>query len=202
MMGFLDKRFKQRKEEKSLFFTVPFVFDESFVAFLSELNGKDTKYKIRRVYNSLSVTAVGKSGFEHGKAVPPNSSAVEIVSDLKPYVEALKKENIDFVYTMNSVATVPKIEFQKRLPRTHRILQELQECGVKYITIGNQMLSEYVKSVFPDFIVGASTMMDVTSVTKAAYLAEYLNIKYVIPSTDLNKDFDFIESFRALLPDV
>ncbi len=50
--------------------------------------------------------------------------------------------------------------------------------------------------------VNASTMMDIRSINQAKYVSENLRISNIIPASDLNKDFAFIESFKKLLPGV
>lgn len=189
-----------------MFFSVPFFFKDEYIDFIVNLNNQDTKYKIKRAYNSLTYwSSEDYSGFEYFKSVNNTDSRLNksTFNDLEKYVSRLQKENIEFIYAMNIATPFSSEKFESMIPRLNNFITRLQSIGVNHISVASQMLVDHINSNFPDMNIGISTMMHVDSIGKAKYLKElFNNIEYLIPCVDINKDFDFIRAFKTLLPDV
>ncbi|RJE47903.1 phage tail protein [Dehalobacter sp. MCB1] len=187
---------------REMVFSVPLLFDFDYIKQLSNLNSKNTKYKIHSAYNSLPYTSYAKSGFEHGRSVNfQENSKILTLEDLRPYIQELDKNNIEFIYLMNSISTISLYDFESNIPQFKQFVSHLADIGVRSITVGSQLLADFLKEEFNGLSVNASTMMDIRSITQAKYVVENLGISNIIPASDLNKDFAFIESFKKLFPE-
>lgn len=185
-------------------FSVPFIFSSSYVKFLKKINKTSKNYKIKRVYNSLSLTASGSSGFEHGRSVPFQNGSIipSNLRDLKDIISEIQAEGIDFAYLMNNSATVSQFDFQNQIPKINAFVEELMSMGIRHITVSNQLLASYLTSLYKDLKVGASTIMNLASVQEASAAIETLGIRHIVPPFDLNKNFQYIDSLVKLNKDV
>lgn len=180
-----------------MYFTVPFYFSDEYINFLVTLNNKNTKYKIKRVYNSLNYNCPSSSKYECDKLSFNRTNSFE---ELSSFNQILQKENIDFVYAMNSVAPISNGTFQNMIPQIEEFLNKLLSIGINKLLISSQMLADYIKSIYSDINIIISPMMQTDSIKKAQILNNEFRPVCIAPSTDLNKDFNFIESFKSLLP--
>lgn len=189
-----------------MFFSVPFYFKDAFIDFLVTQNSKDTRYKIKRVYNSLSYWSTEDySGFEYFKSY--NSSDPKLnkttFDDLKKYVERLKRENIEYIYAMNIATPYSTSKFNELIPRLDNFINKLRGIGIKHISVANQMLANHISKYHPDMYIGISTMLHTDSIEKARLFDQlFSNIDYMIPSVDINKDFEFLRTFKKILPNL
>ncbi|TCX48925.1 U32 family peptidase [Dehalobacter sp. 14DCB1] len=192
------QKFNPPIPSKDMYFSVPLLYDYGYIHELAKLNDQNTKYKVRSVYNSLPSSSYAKSGFEHGRSVnvQEDSNKIKTLADLKPYIEKLTENGIAFVYTMNNISTVSLYDFELQIVQLKEFVNHLADIGVRSITVGSQLLADFFKEEFRDLSVNASTMMDIRSITQAEYVVENLGISNIIPASDLNKDFTFIESFK------
>lgn len=190
----------------SLYFAVPLFFNDEYIDFILDLNQRVSKNRIFHVYNSLPIGASGGSGFEHGRSFNRESKQkgenFNSLETIAPYIQRVQREGLVFSYNLNNFATKSGSQFQQMIPRIQTFLSQLLELNVHHISVANQMLAGFIKDNFPQFKVTASTIMDVTSITKARGLIDMFNLKGIVPSTDLNKDFDFIDGFAQLFPNV
>lgn len=182
-----------------MFFSVPLYFSNDYINFIVNLNSKNTNYKIKRVYNSLDYNNSESSKFEFDRL---SLHKAKNFQELYVHSSILKKNDIEFVYAMNSVAPVSNGAFERNIPTMETFLNKLLSVGISTVLVSNQMLADYITAVFPNIKIIISTMMQVDSIKKAQYINSEFHPKAVIPSTDLNKDFIFIESFKKLLPSV
>jgi len=199
------QKFPPKNQTQELYYSVPLLFDYGYIQELIRLNSQDkAKYKIRSVYNSLPVTSYAKSGHEHGRSVnlQEDSGKIRTLEDLRPYIKELSDNGLTFIYLMNNISTVSLYDFESNIPQLKQFVEHLADIGVRSITVGSQLLADFLKEEFSGLAVNASTMMDIRSINQAKYASENLGISNIIPTSDLNKDFAFIESFKKLLPDV
>lgn len=189
--------------DKSMSFSVPLLYDSGYISELVKLNNLDTKYKIRTAYNSLPASSYAKSGFEHGRSIntQEDNCKIRTLEDLKPYIEELEKNNIEFVYTMNNISTISLYDFELQSAQIKQFVSHLIDLGVRSITVGSQLLADFLKEEFRGLSLNASTMMDIRTITQAKYAVQELGITNIIPAADLNKDFTFIESYKKIFSD-
>lgn len=189
-----------------MFFSVPFYFKDAFIDFLVTQNNKDTRYKIKRVYNSLSYWSTEDySGFEYFKSFNNTDPKLNKTTfdDLKKYVDRLRKENIEYIYAMNIATPYSSNKFNELIPRLDNFINRLREIGIKYISVANQMLADHINRTHPDMNIGISTMLHTDSIEKARLFKQlFSNIEYMIPCIDINKDFEFLRTFNKMLPNV
>ena len=182
-----------------MFFSVPMYFSDEYLNFLVNLNNSNVKYKIKRVSNSLCFNDFESSKFEFDRL---DLNKAKDFQELYSYNLILKRNNIEFVYAMNSIAPVSNGAFEKSIPAIQTFLSKLLSVGISTVLVSNQMLADYITGVFPDIKIIISPMMQIDSIEKAQYLTNEFHPKTITPSTDLNKDFIFIESFKKLLPNI
>lgn len=200
----MNKDAEASAESSNLGFSVPFLYSKSYVKFLKRINKSSKTYKISRVYNSLAFSAIGSSGFEHGRSMPHQNGSLipSSLHDLKEFVSEIQAEGIDFAYLMNNSATISQFDFQNAIPKINVFVEHLMAIGIRHVTVANQLLASYLTSTYKDLVVGASTIMNLASVQEVSSAIEALGIRHIVPPFDLNKNFQYIDSIVKLNKDV
>lgn len=183
-------------------FSLPLPFNTDFIDKLELLNQKYSKSKITSLYNGLPCNASDLSGFEQSRSTCDDVKSFE---DLSKYILYAQDKGFKFVYLLNSPHSFDANDenLNLKLKNLSVLLEKLYETGCDSVRITNTQLIAYVNKNFPEFKIHCSTSQEYTQLKQYQNLFFlFNNIKEVIPSWDLNKNFKFLTNFKKQFPNI
>lgn len=182
------------------YFSAPLPFDERQIEKIAEINEGHQKSKINMLYNCLPMNAIDISGLEQHRV---SDGRINSLQDLIRLIKKAKEYKIEFTYLLNSVNAPNAEDFRKKSALIDRFLTKLLENDINRIRISNTHILDYVAINFPQFYICSSTSQEYTSIKQYTnFFNAFENVKEVVPSWDVNKNFKFLRSFRELFPEV
>lgn len=139
-------------------FTIPADFKESTIETIMKLEAEFPHNKVIEVYGSLN------SKYYSGRG---NLQSAPNVRELHNYICRLSEAEINFRYTFNALCYENKELDPKGLEEMLYFISDLEQIGIKNITVASPVLLEYFKKVFPNIHFLASAIMGINSVTRA-----------------------------------
>ena len=183
-------------------FSVPMPFFKEHIDKLISINKEIEKSKITSLYFSLPTNSIDHTGFEQGRF---NWYIETTFEDWKPLIEYTLNNGFDFIYLLNS----PKIynpqfdNVEEKLNKLNRLICNLEKLGCNKVRICNPQLMEYINRNYPEIELYLSTSSELLSIKQYSNLFSiFKNIKEIVPSWDLNKNFKFLKNIKKLYPDI
>ncbi|MCM1009080.1 MAG: hypothetical protein NC485_14425 [Ruminococcus flavefaciens] len=181
-------------------FSVPMPFEVAHIEHLATINEQHKKSKITMLYNCLPMNAEDYSGFEQLRAT---DTRIKSLNDLIQLVNYAKSLGMEFTYLLNSVNTPNPNEFRENQDKFRAFLERLLEGNITKLRISNTMIADYVICNYPQFTIYSSTSQEYYSLKQYSNFFNYFStIKGVVPSWDVNKNFEFLTNFQKRFPDV
>ncbi len=180
-------------------FSAPMPYSKEAIDELAKINSLVDKSKISSLYLTLPTTCDFFTGFEQGRNLFIEKTDFSFWKDIMSY--SLQK-GFDIIYCLNSTF-VPANQKEKdeQLEKLGKLLVEFKKIGVKKLRVANPFLIMYLNRKYPDFILYASTSLEYKTVSEYRnFLSFYPDIKQIVPSADVNKNFVLLKNLRKRFP--
>ncbi len=187
-------------EGKMIFeFSLPMPYSKENINKLTVINNEIEKSKIKTLFFSLPSSCELYTGFEQ-----PRNRLIQYsdFSFWKILMEYSLEKNFDIIYNFNLARPVdienPNLNIQ--LEKLNKILIELQKIGIKNLRIYNMQLLEYISKYYPCFDLYVSTVTNYKTIHEFENLKIlYPQIKQIVPSQDMNKNFELLNNIKNKL---
>ena len=169
---------------------------------LVQLNEKLEKSKITNLYFNLPTTCDIATAFEQNRNYAVSRTDFAYWKNLMSY--SIEK-GFDFVYLFNSPRRldIENPNFPKELEKLDKLLAELKSIGVKKLRISDAKLLTYLSEHYGYFELYASTSFEYKTIKEYQNFIEmHPNVKQIVPSHDLNKNFKLLKNLRECYPDL
>lgn len=180
MQNILPKNRSKKSKINKAYFCVPADFNAKTLKSFSDLNSKYKDAKVEEVYGSLSQSIYGSG----------RSSASIYDVDfkvLRKYVEACKKNGIEFNYTFNA-NTLSNREFNKKSRREIlAFIKKLYSLGIRRFTLTMPSLISLIKNNFKDAEIVLSVINGITTPYQLKELSEAGKIIRAYVAEDMNR---------------
>ncbi len=182
--------------------SVPMPLEEKFIDKLLSINNQIEKSKITNVYFALPLSDKDKTTFEQNRMLLQN---ITDFNYWKKIINYSREKGFDFIYLLNS----PKPLFNespfllKQLEKLDNLINKLRSEDLKKLRISNIQLMGYIAKHYPDMELYVSTSFEYTQVRQIQNLMiKFPQIKQIVPSHDVNKNFKFLKTIRKLYPNL
>ena len=177
-------------------FSMPLVYDYDFIDKIAEMNTSLKKSKITNFYSCVPLNSSDRSYFEQDRVT---SDIVGCFDDLNKYIQYAFKKGFTFTYLMNSVRGLLPNEFKELQPEIDAFIDNLLINGITDVRVTNTMVIGYLIQNHKHLNVHCSTSQEYSSVMQYKnLLSQYPEIKSIVPSYDLNKNFLFLTSLKEM----
>lgn len=153
--------------------------------------------KLNEMYDNKITELYGSIRMHADLAARPDFRLPDISEDeLKNYVQIAKSYGIDFNYTLNSFYPYgSKIELDKHKDEICRLVEFLENIGVKRITVANPMILEIIRNYAKSNIeIEISTCAHIDTVTQIKYYHDVYKVNKICGNLNKNRDFRFLKS--------
>ena len=184
-------------------FTAPLPAQKEHIDNLVEINESIIKSKITGLYFALPGNSPDRSGFEQLRTISKKeTSSFQYWEDIISY--SLNK-GFDFVYLLNTpksfMAESEILDVQ--LEKLNSLLSNLKRIGCNKLRISNSQLLGYLIKNYNEFEFYASTSFEYTNMKQYDnFLSIFPEIKEIVPSYDVNKNFVLLKNLRKKYPNV
>ena len=113
--------------------------------------------------------------------------------------------NCDFIYLLNSPRPldIDNPDFPKQFEKLELLLTELKKIGVKKLRVASAQLMTYIAKHYRDFEILASTSLEYKTIWEYQnFIAFHPEVKQIVPSHDVNKNFFLLKNLRKRYPDM
>ena len=166
---------------------------------LVDINNNLEKSKIKTLFFSLPSSCELFSGFEQPRNRLIEFSNFDFWKNLMEYSLAQKFEII-YNFNLAQPVDIGSNNLSKQLEKLDKLLIELQKTGINKLRIYNIQLLEYISKYYPFFELYVSTVTNYKSIQEFKNLKLlYPNIKQIVPSQDMNKNFQLLDNIKNKL---
>lgn len=183
-------------------FSIPMPYYKNGVDFIDKINKGIEKSKITSVYFALPGTDSDCTGFEQ------NRTRFKTNTDFNywlPIIESAKKYNLEVIYLLNSPRplSLDSIILEKQLEKLDELIKKLKSAGCYSLRVSNTMLLGYLLDNYPDMNYLSSTSFEWTQKKQYKnFIETYPQIKQIVPSFNVNKDFKLLKNLRQTYPNI
>ena len=113
--------------------------------------------------------------------------------------------NCDFIYLLNSPRplNIENPDFPKQLEKLDLLLNELRSIGVKKLRLASVQLMTYIAKHYQGFEILASTSLEYKTIWEYQnFITFHPEVKQIVPSHDINKNFLLLKNLRKRYPNV
>ncbi len=181
-------------------FSVPMPYTKEHIDKIININKQVTKSKITSLYAGLPSTCNMFSGFEQCRNSCLNQTDFDYWKNLFSYS---MERGCDFIYLLNSplAFNTENINFRKRFEKLDKLLNQLYKIGINKLRVANPQLSSYLYRHYKQFNIYASTSLNYKTISEYKNLIQmHPEIKQIVPSHDLNKNFRFLKNLTKNYP--
>ena len=167
---------------------------------LLNINNQVEKSKITSFYFSLPVTDNLFTGFEQYK----NCVTGKSTDYWENLIEYSLNKNLDFIYLLNNPVNLflKNTNLEKELFKLDKLLIELKKIGVNKLRISEHKLMDYIQKYYPYFIIYGSTSFEFKTLKEYNnFILMHPNVKQIVPSHDLIKNFNLLKNLKIILKD-
>ena len=183
-------------------FSAPMPYTIEDIDKLLDINKQVEKSKITSLYACVPRGCEVFTGFEQSR----NFAFSNVSWDYwKSLIEHVLSKNCDFIYLLNSPRplTIESPDFPKQLEKLELLLSELKKLGVNKLRVAAGQLMTYIGNHYPDFQVLASTSLEYKTIWEYQnFIAFHPEVKQIVPSHDINKNFKLLKHLRKRYPNV
>lgn len=179
-------------------FSAPLPTKTEHIDKIIAINKKIEKSKITNLYFALPGNCPDASGFEQIRVRYKAKTDLEHWEKLIAYAI---ENGFDFVYLINTPKAVTDIDkiLEIQLEKLDILIQRLKKLGCTKLRISNTQILDYVLKHYPDIEVYASTSFEHTQLRQyKIFLEMYPQIKEIVPSFEVNKNFTLLKNLRKL----
>lgn len=183
-------------------FSMPMPAQAKYIEKIVAINQELKKSVIDNFYFSLPLNCVDNTGFEQHRVLKDKMEKFE------DYVEVISKAKdfgFDIIYLLNSPKPFwyESLFLQKQFEKLDRLIKNLKKLGVTKFRVSNIQLINYLRKNYPDISIYASTTLEYHTLKQYSNFLEIFNeVKEVVPSTDVNKNFKLLKNLRKNYPGI
>ena len=167
-----------------------------------DINKQVEKSKITSLYACVPRGCEVFTGFEQSRNFAFNDVSWDY---WKRLIEYVLNQGCDFIYLLNSPRPldIENPDFSKQLEKLELFLTELRKIGVKKLRVASAQLMSYIGKHYSDFNVLASTSLEYKTIWEYQnFIAFHPEVKQIVPSHDVNKNFLLLKNLRKRYPNV
>ena len=183
-------------------FSAPMPYTIEDINRILDINNQVKKSKITSLYACVPRDCEVFTGFEQSR----NFAFDNINWDYwKRLINHTFDLNCDFIYLLNSPRplTIENPDFPKQLEKLDLLLTELRKIGVKKLRVASAQLMSYIAKHYSDFEVLASTSLEYKTIWEYQnFIAFHPEVKQIVPSHDVNKNFLLLKNLRKKYPNI
>ena len=183
-------------------FSAPMPYTIEDIDRILDINNQVQKSAITSLYACVPRGCEVFTGFEQSR----NFSFKDTSWDYwKKLIEHTLNKNCDFIYLLNSPRPLPieNPDFPKQLEKLELLLTELRKIGVKKLRIASGQLMSYIGKHYDDFDILASTSLEYKTIWEYQnFIAFHREVKQIVPSHDVNKNFKLLSHLRKRYPNM
>lgn len=182
--------------------SVPMPFEKNFIDKLVSINNQIEKSKITNVYFALPLTDKDKSLFEQTRTY------FKKITDFNYWKEIIlyaRDKGFEFIYLLNSPKPLlyESPYLLKQLDKLDKLINKLRSEDLKKLRLSNIQLMAYIAKHYPDMELYVSTSFEYTQIQQIQNLIlKFPQIKQIVPSHDVNKNFKLLETIRKQYPKI
>ena len=183
-------------------FSAPMGYTKEQIDKLLDINNQAQKSKITSLYACVPRGCEVFTGFEQSRNFSFDNVSWDYWKDLIEYTLA---KGCDFVYLLNSPRPLDleNPDFPKQLEKLELLLTELKKIGVNKLRVAAGQLMSYIGKHYSDFEILASTSMEYKTICEYQnFIAFHSEVKQIVPSHDVNKNFKLLKHLRTRYPDM
>ena len=183
-------------------FSAPMPYTIEDIDKLLDINNQVGKSAITSLYACVPRGCEVFTGFEQSRNFAFDNANWEY---WKKLIEHTLNKNCDFIYLLNSPRPLPieNPDFSKQLEKLEFLLTELRKIGVKKLRVASGQLMSYIGKHYDDFEVLASTSLEYKTIWEYQnFIAFHREVKQIVPSHDVNKNFKLLSILRKRYPDI
>ena len=192
------------KDERTIMnkFSAPMPYCIEDINRILDINNQVEKSKITSLYACVPRGCEMFTGFEQSR----NFSFEHTEWDYwKRLINHTFDLNCDFIYLLNSPRPldIENPDFPKQLEKLELLLSELRKIGVKKLRVASGQLMSYIGRHYSDFNVLASTSLEYKTIWEYQnFIQFHSEVKQIVPSHDVNKNFLLLKNLRKRYPNV
>lgn len=185
------------------YFTVPMPSEKEHIDELVKINDSVNKSKITGLYFALPSNSPDRSGFEQLRTICEKGAIP--FHYWEEIINYSIDKGFDFVYLLNTpksfLAESKSLDIQ--LKKLDTLLSKLKKIGCNKLRVSNSQLINYLIKNYNDFDIYASTSFEYTSMKQYEnFLSIFPQIKELVPSYDVNKNFLLLENLQKKFPNI
>lgn len=182
-------------------FSIPMPYNKEHLDIINNINKMVEKSEINSFYFSLPLNCPNLCGFEQARNTSNNSS-YEHWLDL---IETSNNNGYDVIYTLNTPNPTleNKDDIEYKLEKLDNLIKDLCEIGCNKFRVSNLRLLYYLTKTYPNIILYSSTSFEYKTIKEYEnFIKLYPNIKQIVPSHDLNKNFKVLKNLKTKLNNI
>ena len=182
-------------------FSIPMPYTIDDIDRLMAINKKIEKSQITSLYFSLPSSCELFTGFEQYR----NGVQGKNWDYWKKLIEHSLSYGVDFIYLLNSPNRLPveNPDFEQRLEKLDKLLNELRNIGVNKLRIAEHKLLSYISDKYRDFDIYSSTSFELQTIAQYQnFMFMHPKVKQIVPSHDSIKNFMLLKNIKKLFPNV
>ena len=167
-----------------------------------DINKEVEKSKIISLYACVPQNCEVFTGFEQARNVEFKNTSRDYWKSLIEYVLSC---NCDFIYLLNSPRPfdIKNPDFSQKIEKLELLLNELKKIGVKKLRIASGQLMSHIAKYYNCFDLLASTSLEYKTILEYEnFIKIHSNIKQIVPSHDVNKNFLLLKNLRKKYPNI
>jgi collagenase-like PrtC family protease len=176
------------------YFNVPADFKNETIDTYVALNKKYHNARIKETYGQVSIGNPIGSG-RANDLIPQVD-----INILKRYIDYSNQHDIRFNYSLNTTCLENREFTPKGIAEITHFLDQLQEAGVRSITIAMPSLMELIRINKYDFEIKASTLCQIVNPNRAQAFKR-LGVSAIVLDESINRDFDKLTRIRSSFGD-
>ena len=182
-------------------FSAPMPYTIEDIDSLLDINNLVEKGRITSLYAALPACCDLFSGFEQNRNFDEHSEW----DYWKRLIEHTLERGCDFIYLLNSPAplNIDNPDFPQKIEKLEKLLEALKSTGTDKLRIASPQLQSYIGAHHSDFKVYASTSMEYKTIWEYQnFIFFHPEVKQIVPSHDVNKNFPMLAVLREKHPDI
>ena len=183
-------------------FSAPMPYTIDDIQKLININNQIEKSRITSLYACVPRGCEVFTGFEQSRNISVDNVSWDYWKNL---IEFTLSQGCDFIYLLNSPRPldIENSEFTKQLEKLDFLLSELKNMGVNKLRLASGQLMAYINKYYPDFQILASTSLEYKTICEYQnFLYFHGEVKQIVPSCELNRNFKMLSHLRKHYPNV
>ncbi len=183
-------------------FSVPMPYTIEDIDRILDINSQVHKSAITSMYACVPRGCEVFTGFEQSR----NFSFKDVSWNYwKSLIEYTLNKNCEFIYLLNSPRPldIDPSDIPEKLEKLELLLTELRKLGVKKLRVATGQLMTYIAKHYSDFEILASTSLEYKTIWEYQnFISFHPEVKQIVPSHDVNKNFKLLLHLRKRYPDI